>query len=108
MPQPDRKGFYVAAPAAAVQADRITAVTVAGVPLILTRLDGRVQAVSARCPHAAGDLRRGRLRQGQISCPDHGFRFDVRDGRAVWPADELCRLKRYPVKEEDNLVKVKL
>jgi nitrite reductase/ring-hydroxylating ferredoxin subunit len=106
--QPDAEGFFVAAPATAVQVDRITAVTIAGVPIILTRINGRVYAIGARCPHAAGDLSRGHVRRGQISCPDHGFRFDVRDGRAAWPADEVCRLKRYPVKEENGWLKVKL
>jgi nitrite reductase/ring-hydroxylating ferredoxin subunit len=107
-PQPDTEGFFVAVAAEAVLPERITAVTIAGVLLILTRIGSQIHAVSARCPHAAGDLRRGYLRRGQISCPDHGFRFDVRSGRAVWPADEVCRLKRYQVKEENGMVKVKL
>jgi nitrite reductase/ring-hydroxylating ferredoxin subunit len=104
----DADGFLETVAAETVRPERITAVTVAGVPLILTRVDGRIHAVSAHCPHAAGDLRRGHLRRGQLSCPEHGFRFDVGSGRAVWPPDEVCRLKRYVVKEEDGMVKVRL
>lgn len=107
--EPDRDGFYrTSVPAASVQQDRVTAVQVGGRPLILTRVEGVIQAVSALCPHAAGDLTKGSLYRGRIECPDHNYRFDVRTGRTLWPEDEVCRLKRYVVKEEEGVVKVKL
>jgi nitrite reductase/ring-hydroxylating ferredoxin subunit len=103
----DADGYHLTVPAAEVKADRITTVTIEGVSVILTRVDGRVHAVSASCPHAAGDLRYGTVRRGQISCPDHGYRFDITSGRAAWPEDEVCRLKRFAVKEKDGMVYVK-
>ncbi|MCI0395465.1 MAG: Rieske (2Fe-2S) protein [Chloroflexi bacterium] len=105
---PDADGFVVAAPADAIRTDQITAVEIAGRPLILTRWQGRVYAFSARCPHAAGDLSQGTLYRGRIDCPGHGYRFDVATGRVLWPADEICRLKQYSVKEEDGVIKVKV
>jgi 3-phenylpropionate/trans-cinnamate dioxygenase ferredoxin component len=107
-PDPDPEGYYPTVPADTIQQDRITAVQVDGRPLILTRVDGVIHAVSARCPHAAADLTKGSLYRGRIECPDHGYRFDVRTGRTLWPEDEVCRLKRYAVKEEGGVVKVKL
>jgi nitrite reductase/ring-hydroxylating ferredoxin subunit len=106
--EPDGEGFYATVPADSVQPDRITAVQVGGRPLILTRVEGEIHAVSALCPHAAGDLTKGSLYRGRLECPDHNYRFDVRTGRTLWPPDEVCRLKRYTVKEEGGVVKVKL
>jgi nitrite reductase/ring-hydroxylating ferredoxin subunit len=104
----DAAGYYLTVPAADVQADRLTPIKIENRAIILTRVDGRIYAVSASCPHAAGDLRYGTLRRGQISCPDHGYRFDVRNGRTTWPEDEVCRLKCYAVKEKEGMVYVKL
>jgi nitrite reductase/ring-hydroxylating ferredoxin subunit len=106
--EPDSEGFYATVPADSIRQDQITAVEVGGRPLILTRIEGEIHAVSALCPHAAGDLTKGSLYRGRLECPDHNYRFDVRTGRTLWPADEVCRLKRYTVKEEQGMVKVKL
>jgi nitrite reductase/ring-hydroxylating ferredoxin subunit len=107
-PEPDSEGFYATVPADAVRQDQITAVHVGGRPLILTRVEGQLHAVSALCPHAAGDLTKGSLYRGRLECPDHHYRFDVRTGRTLWPEDEVCRLKRYTIKVEQGIVKVKL
>jgi nitrite reductase/ring-hydroxylating ferredoxin subunit len=105
---PDGEGFYSTVPENAVRQDQITAVEIEGRPIILTRAGGAIHAVSALCPHAAADLRLGFLYRGRLECPNHGYRFDVQSGRAVWPEDEVCRLKRYGVKVEDGVVKVRL
>jgi nitrite reductase/ring-hydroxylating ferredoxin subunit len=65
---------------------------------IVTRAGGQLLAFSNICPHAAADLREGRLARGQIKCHEHGYTFDVRTGRATWPEGEGCRLSRYEVR----------
>ena len=37
----------------------------------------------------------------------HDYCFDVASGRLVWPDDEPYRLRRYDVKEEGGVVKVR-
>lgn len=104
----DADGFYTVAAADQVQPDVMTPVQVNGRALILTRRKGEAIAFAARCPHAAADLGKGELHRGQIICPDHGYKFDVDNGRLRWPPDEPYRLTRYPVKEEDGVIKVQV
>jgi nitrite reductase/ring-hydroxylating ferredoxin subunit len=105
---PDTEGFYLAADAADVVDGRITAITINNTPIILTRLNDTIHAFSALCPHASGDLTMGELHRGRIDCPDHGYRFDIRSGFPVWPPDEVCRLKKYPTKEKQGHIFVKV
>jgi nitrite reductase/ring-hydroxylating ferredoxin subunit len=104
----DEEGYFPAVPAVDVRVGEITLVEINGLPVILTRLGEAVHAFSAFCPHASADLSQGSFYKGRIDCPDHGYRFDIQSGRAVWPEDEVCRLKKYPVKEENGRVMVKL
>lgn len=83
-------------------------VTVAHRRLIITRFQGRLYAFSTLCPHAAADLSQGQLYRGRIDCPDHGYRFDIRTGRALWPPDEVCRLTHFEVKESAGHILVRL
>ncbi|MEW5986856.1 MAG: Rieske (2Fe-2S) protein [Chloroflexota bacterium] len=106
--KPDGDGYYPAAAVASVQPDQLMVCKANGQTIVLTRLDGQLYAFSHVCPHAAGDLSQGDFYRGRVDCPEHGYRFDVRSGRILWPADESYRLQRFPVKEEAGIVKVKL
>ncbi|MCE9594507.1 MAG: Rieske (2Fe-2S) protein [Planctomycetes bacterium] len=44
---------------------------------------GRVHCVQAFCPHLEGPLFEGSLASGVITCPWHGWRFDVTTGERV-------------------------
>lgn len=48
--------------------------------LLLTRVDGRLQAFENRCPHLGLPLARGRIDNGAIRCPWHGSSFDICSG----------------------------
>jgi len=45
------------------------------------RLEGRLHAVSNVCPHQNGPLGEGRVRDGYLECPWHGYQFDPRTGQ---------------------------
>lgn len=54
-----------------------------GERLVLFRdASGVLCALPARCPHRGADLSRGRVVEGTIECPYHGFRFTA-EGRCV-------------------------
>ncbi|MBI3241217.1 MAG: Rieske (2Fe-2S) protein [Chloroflexi bacterium] len=106
--QTDADGFFTVAPSEAAKPGRIKRIEVASEPVILTRLEGELCAFSAVCPHSLGDLSGGTIYKGEIDCPVHGWRFDIRSGEAVWPEKEAYRLTRHDVKEEGGLIKVKL
>ena len=105
---PDSAGFYTVATADAILANQITLVHLDEQSIILTRWQGELLAFSSQCPHASADLAEGDLHRGCITCPDHGYKFDIRSGRVLWPEDEVCRLKRYAVLEENGTIKVRL
>lgn len=105
----DAEGFVDTGVAAtAVVAEAITAVKIQGRNVALTRWEGQLYAFSNICPHAAARLSDGTLSRWKVTCPDHGYCFDIRSGQILWPEDEFYRLPRYPVKEEAGTVRVKL
>lgn len=55
---------------------------IGGVPIVLFRSDDGVTALKDRCPHRNFPLSAGKLKDGVLSCPYHGWRFD-HAGRCV-------------------------
>jgi NAD(P)H-dependent nitrite reductase small subunit len=68
---------------------------------------GALHAIDNTCPHQGGPLGEGYLEDGGVvSCPWHGWTFDVRTG--VSPIDpELC-VRRYPVRVENGEIVIDL
>ncbi|MFK7804997.1 MAG: Rieske (2Fe-2S) protein [Anaerolineae bacterium] len=73
-----------------------------GGAVVITRVDGKLIAFSAKCPHAGGDFREGEIYRGRAYCPVHKWKFDLVSGRCV--GDENYRLKKYLITIKDNLV----
>jgi nitrite reductase/ring-hydroxylating ferredoxin subunit len=51
----------------------------------LFRVEGQVYAMENRCPHADAPLHEGELAGAVVTCPGHGWEFDVRTG---WRPDD--------------------
>lgn len=64
-------------------------------PVIVTRVDGELVAVSGVCPHEDVALVDGALRDHAIVCPGHAYVFDLRTGRCQHDPD--LELRRYPI-----------
>ncbi len=72
---------------------------------------GQVVAQDARCPHRGADLGRGRVVEGGLECPYHGFRFAAEgacvrmpcEGRAR-PLRQDMRVESVPVREAHGLL----
>ncbi len=54
-----------------------------GQPFRIVSLDGELLLHASVCPHRLGPLDEGRIENGTVTCPWHGWRFDVRSGRAL-------------------------
>ena len=74
--------------------------------LALLNVDGELFALDGICPHQAGPLGKGSLTGHTVTCPWHGWQFDVRDGKSqITPS--LCQAT-FPVKVVDGEVFVDL
>ena len=54
---------------------------VEGRVVAICNIDGRFHALDGLCPHQGGPLGRGRLCGTVLTCPWHGWQFDVVTGR---------------------------
>jgi nitrite reductase/ring-hydroxylating ferredoxin subunit len=63
---------------------------------VLVNVDGVLYALDNNCPHNGGPLARGALRGTQLTCPWHGWTWDVTSGRNCWPGTDW-RAMRVPV-----------
>ena len=68
--------------------------------------DDGFYATQAHCLHLGGPVGRGRLRGCVVSCPWHGWQYDVRTGENEF--DRALKLETYEVVVEDGEIKVVL
>lgn len=62
-----------------------------GVEIALFKVDGKVFALENSCPHMGGPLGEGDLEGCVVTCPWHGWQFDVTTGEcANMPGDEAA------------------
>lgn len=86
------------------------ALVVAGERVVLFRDEmGAARALIDRCPHRGVALSLGKVREGQIECPFHGWRFDGTGQCRHVPWNPEARLANLgatalPVREVDGLV----
>ena len=67
---------------------RARTVFLAGERVAVFRYDGKVSAVSAVCRHQNGPLGEGRILDGCITCPWHGYQYLPESGRSPAPFTE--------------------
>jgi 3-phenylpropionate/trans-cinnamate dioxygenase ferredoxin subunit len=99
-------GFVDVGPVEALPAVGVMAAAVNGVEILVCRVDdGALYAIENLCTHEFCPLGTGRLVGGEIECPKHGARFDLRTGEATrLPA--AAPIRTFPVKIEDGRVLV--
>ncbi len=70
-------------------------VVVLGHPVALFNVDGTFHAVSNVCLHRGGPIGEGTLDGSVVTCPLHGWEYDVRTGKNL--ANPAARLRTYTV-----------
>jgi nitrite reductase (NADH) small subunit len=76
-------------------------------PIALANCERAFYATQGRCLHLEGPLGQGRLdEQCFLTCPWHGWRYDVRTGKNDF--DLAIQLRTYEVRVENDEVKVAL
>ena len=58
-------------------------VAAGGKAVALFRVGGALHALDGVCPHRGGPLGEGAVADGVVTCPWHGWRFEVATGRCL-------------------------
>jgi nitrite reductase/ring-hydroxylating ferredoxin subunit len=76
-----------------------TIVSLAGERVAVFRYDGKVSAISNACQHQNGPLGEGRIIDGCVTCPWHGYQYQPESGAAPPPFKERVPTFRVKVVE---------
>ncbi|MDE8651054.1 Rieske (2Fe-2S) protein [Novosphingobium album (ex Liu et al. 2023)] len=99
------KTFVAVARLEEVPAGGKKVVEVNGIQIILCNTRDRIFAVRNLCSHAYETLECGRVRNGWISCPVHGARFDLETGEPMNPPATMP-IETYQVRVEGDTIEV--
>ena len=87
--------------------NEIIGVVIGGREIALYDLDGALYATDDVCTHAYARLSDGWLDRGEIECPLHAGRFDVKTGAATAPPC-VDSVKTYEIRQVGDELQVKL
>lgn len=100
------QGFHRVGSAAELREGQRLLATVAGRSLVVFRLADSLVAIPAECPHNGGPICDGDLAGSVVSCPWHGYNFDLLTG--LCEDDEELSLERFEVRITGDDIWVKL
>ncbi len=92
-------------------------VNVAGVPILLSNIGGRIYAMDAVCSHMSGYLPKGELKGRTVICPVHKAQYDAATGKVVKNVAALMKmashreatdLRTYPVEIINGSINVRV
>jgi nitrite reductase (NADH) small subunit len=75
--------FVLAAKISDVPAGAVHEFQVAGKPLALANVAGKLFAINNTCLHRGGPLGQGSLQGSIVTCPWHGWEYDVTTGKLL-------------------------
>ena len=109
-PLPVPNGWYAMVPSADLAPGDLVSIEAVGRHLVVARHhDGTPVVHDAHCPHLGAHLGGGRLVDGTLACPYHGWRFDGSGTCVEIPYDDgripaRARVRSYPVDERNGFV----
>lgn len=81
-------------------------VSVNGQEILLVNLKGTIFAVENECPHQGSPMGAAMVKDGHISCPRHGYRFNLADGRCIDHPEYTLKTYTVQIQGDDILVDV--
>ncbi len=79
-------------------------ITLGSREFVITAIDGDLVGFPSLCPHQLGPLDVSALAGNEVTCPWHGYRFDVRSGKCV--SGQNCRMQSLVFEERDGSITV--
>lgn len=99
-------GFQAVAAESEIAPGQSRKVTLDGRELLICNAGGTFYAIENKCPHAGASFEGGRIRGKLISCPLHGARFDLSNGKCLGGAYKPVSC--FPIRIEDGQILVDL
>lgn len=81
-------------------------VEVGGKSFAVFNVEGNYYAIDNECVHRGGPLGEGELEGHVVTCPWHGWTYDVKTGKCV--SNPAACVKSYPVTVEGADIKVQI
>lgn len=109
-----KSGFIRVADSSEIAVGKTKKFTVGDMEVLIANIDGAFYAVDSLCTHHGGDLSEGKLEGNILTCPIHGAKFDVTNGRVIsGPSEPLDRpeienLTTIPLKIEKQEIFIKI
>lgn len=97
---PDQEGYVEVCSPESIVENRARTVLIGEENIAIFRYDGKLSAVNNRCRHQMGPLGEGKIIDGCITCPWHGYQYLPENGRSPEPFTE--KISTYQVKIVDN------
>lgn len=107
-------GFIHVADISEIETGKTKKVRVGDIEVLLVNVEGNFYAIDTLCTHYGGDLSEGKLEGNILTCPVHGAKFDVRDGKVFSPPSEpldrpdIENLTSYPLRIENRDIFIKV
>jgi methionine sulfoxide reductase heme-binding subunit len=87
-PHKTNDGYITVCEADRIPENRAVIVSVAGERVAVFRYEGKVSAISNVCRHQNGPLGEGRIIDGCVTCPWHGYQYRPETGASPPPFDD--------------------
>ncbi len=87
-PSPAEEGYLAACGVHDISEKRAKIVCISGERVAVFHYDGKVSAISNACKHQNGPLGEGRIIDGCVTCPWHGYQYRPHDGASPPPFTE--------------------
>jgi nitrite reductase/ring-hydroxylating ferredoxin subunit/DMSO/TMAO reductase YedYZ heme-binding membrane subunit len=85
---PERDGFILVGAVASIPENRAAVISARGERIAVYRYEGRISALSNVCRHQNGPLGEGRIIDGCVTCPWHGYQYLPGTGASPPPFTE--------------------
>jgi nitrite reductase/ring-hydroxylating ferredoxin subunit len=85
---------------------RAKSVRLFGRPFAVFNIDGSLYGIDAACRHMKANLASGKLDGSIVTCPMHGWRYDVRSGNCLTQSE--ADIQTLSVKVEDSFIWIEI
>jgi nitrite reductase/ring-hydroxylating ferredoxin subunit len=72
--------------------------------IAIFRHEGQLYALDGLCMHQGGPLAKGKLANGTVQCPWHGWMYELKNGNNAVTCQRM--LRTYPIQESDGKIEI--